>query len=161
MGRLRHGRRYPFTLLCKKQTKPHHIFRYAQTPTRKKATCRRQSCCVPLPASALFHPARRSKHHLLIIVSLFPPVLQRYLAQTGFYVQVMQTTKFFKINQLIQNTKISRSVVHIVLKKVVHSRITVYSFGVLTACCATKRGCLTVARQVRRWFLVLHFLFVT
>lgn len=39
--------------------------------------------------------------------------------------------------------------------------ISVYSFGVLTACCATKRGSLTIAQRVGRWFLVIHFLFVT
>lgn len=46
-------------------------------------------------------------------------------------------------------------------EKVVHSEISVYSFGVLTACCATKRGSLTIAQRVGRWFLVIHFLFVT
>ncbi len=43
------------------------------------------------------------------------------------------------------------------MKKVVHSEISVYSFGVLTACCATKRGSLTIAQRVGRWFLVIHF----
>lgn len=38
------------------------------------------------------------------------------------------------------------------MKKVVHSEISVYSFGVLTACCATKRGSLTIAQRVGRWF---------
>lgn len=46
-------------------------------------------------------------------------------------------------------------------EKVVHSEISVYSFGVLTACCATKRGSLTIAQRVGRWFPVIHFLFVT
>lgn len=43
------------------------------------------------------------------------------------------------------------------MKKVVHSEISVYSFGVLTACCATKRGSLTIAQRVGRWFPVIHF----
>ncbi|UUO73238.1 hypothetical protein DR190_17435 [Klebsiella pneumoniae] len=69
--------------------------------------------------------------------------------------------KSLYINKLKHTQKISRYVVHIVMKKVVHSEISVYSFGVLTACCATKRGSLTIAQRVGRWFLVIHFLFVT
>ncbi|MFK9879933.1 hypothetical protein ACJEQ9_36105, partial [Klebsiella pneumoniae] len=58
---------------------------------------------------------------------------------TRLFCTSYQLIKSLYINKLKHTQKISRYVVYIVMKKVVHSEISVYSFGVLTACCATKR----------------------
>jgi hypothetical protein len=73
----------------------------------------------------------------LSIISFFPLVLQRILHNPTFLYK-LSNKKSLK-STIKTQTKINRYVVHIVMKKVVHSEITVYSFGVLTACCATKR----------------------
>lgn len=165
MGRLRHGRRYPFTLLCKKQTKPHHIFRYAQTPTRKKATCRRQRCCLPFARRRNF--MHFASHDRIFTIGFLLP---SSASSRWFYSEILHNPTFLyklSLNKIIINQQIKTQTKNKPLRctysneKVVHSEISVYSFGVLTACCATKRGSLTIAQRVGRWFLVIHFLFVT
>ncbi len=87
-----------------------------------------------------------------------------------FYSEILHNPTFLyklSLNKIIINQPIKTHTKNKPLRctysneKVVHSEISVYSFGVLTACCATKRGSLTIAQRVGRWFLVIHFLFVT
>lgn len=87
-----------------------------------------------------------------------------------FYSEILHNPTFLyklSLNKIIINQQIKTQTKNKPLRctysneKVVHSEISVYSFGVLTACCATKRGSLTIAQRVGRWFLVIHFLFVT
>ncbi len=129
-ARLRHGRRYPFTLLCKKQTKPHHIFRYKLRLRRGRKP--------PVDDSVAVYPfARRrnfmhfASHDRIFTISFLLPssafrplVLQLNPAQPDFCTSYHFLIKFI-INQQIRKLthKNSRYVVHIVNEKVVHSEI--------------------------------------
>ncbi len=108
------------------------------------------------PAMTEFSQLAFFYHHQLL-----PAGFTAKSCTTRLFCTSYQLIKSLYINKLKHTQKISRYVVHIVMKKVVHSEISVYSFGVLTACCATKRGSLTIAQRVGRWFPVIHFLFVT
>jgi hypothetical protein len=113
---------FSFTYIVQKTDKTSPVFRYAQGPTRKKATCRRQSCCVPLPASALFlkHVNRQSP---------YSDRLRHYPQSLPWYPHPAQTAFLYKLIKLkipLKSTNKTKQknkpfVVHIVMKKVVHS----------------------------------------
>ncbi len=153
----------PLYLTVQKQTNPHHIFRYAQSPTRKKATCRRQRCCLPFARRNFMHFA--SHDRIFTIGFLLPSSA----SSRWFYSEILHNPTFLYklsldkiiINQPIKtHTKISRYVVHIVMKKlyIVKSASIVLSVNCLLR---NKAGSLTIAQRVGRWFPVIHFLFVT
>lgn len=165
MGRLRHGRRYPFTLLCKSR----------QSLIIFSAMLRlRRGRKPPVDDSVAVYPfARRrnfmhfASHDRIFTIGFLLP---SSASSRWFYSEILHNPTFLyklSLNKIIINQRIKTQTKNKPLRctysneKVVHSEISVYSFGVLTACCATKRGSLTIAQRVGRWFLVIHFLFVT
>ena len=154
----------PLYLTVQKQTKPHHIFRYAQTPTRKKATCRRQRCCLPFARRRNF--MHFASHDRIFTIGFLLP---SSASSRWFYSEILHNPTFLyklSLNKIVINqqiktqTKIIRYVVHIVMKKlyIVKSASIVLSVNCLLR---NKAGSLTIAQRVGRWFPVIHFLFVT
>ncbi len=141
---------FPFTLLCKNR----QILTYFPLSSGSDAEVSHLSTtallCTPFLRRHAFPDTKTVTN-----VTHCSPSGRRQSRSAGFTYLSCTTPPFctsYKsknnlLNQTIRtHTKIIRYVVHIDMKKVVHIGITVYSFGVLTACCATKRERLAVAR---------------